>query len=676
MAKIDHPYRPSWPGTDLYVSTRGAEKWSGLVPEPNEHDSDGPLPSLPWALARLRESPPAGPVTIWMDTGTYFLDEPLEIGLDLPLLTIAARPGAKVVLSGGRLIRDMEETTRNGHRAWVARLPEVARGKWYFRSLFVNGHVRPRSRLPREGVWRIDRVPGMSFEGFIGPAEALHETFYCKPDQVQQWKNISDVDAVAVHYWLEERLPLAEVDPETGRVVAQIKPHYPLKDDAAARCARVWFENVEEALQEPGQWYLDRQQELLTYLPLEDEQLSDSEIIAPVIDHLVRIEGTSDQPVRGIMLQGLTLAHADWHPMPGRATDPQAAFTVPGIVRLRHARQCAVQGCYLGPAGPYGIDLGAGCRGNRISGCTLRELGAGGIKLIGSHRQADRCSHTLIEDNEICHCTWAFPSAVGVLIVHSDHNVVRGNHVHHLEYSGISCGWTWGFGDCPTHHNRIEGNHIHHLGTGLLNDMGGIYTLGEQPGTVICGNHIHDIRAENYGGWAIYADEGSSHLVIEKNLMHHTSSECFNLHYGRENVVRNNVLAFSGLGVASVSATDPSWNSLTFERNILLTDGKPVLVARDRDTLAQKGFVSDLNVLWDVNGSDVCGGDESRDADSKVTWKRYGIDELREMGYDLHSTVSNPGFGDPAGGDFSLPEHSPAYRCGFVSFDAAGVHVG
>lgn len=675
MPKVDHPYRPAWPGTEIYVSHRGSEKWSGLLPEPNAHDSDGPLPSIASVLAKLRDFPPVAPITIWLDEGTYFLREPLVIGPDTPLLTIAARPGAKVVLSGGRRITDLAETTLNARRAWVATIPAVQRGEWYFRSLFVDGQPRARPRWPRKGLWRIARVPGMSFDRFIGPPEAHHNEFFCEPGQVQQWKNLHEVDAMAVHYWIEERLPLESVDPSTGRVLTQVRPFFPLKDDAAARCARLWFENVAEALSEPGEWYLDRGTGQLTYLPRNGEKLESTEVIAPVLDHLVRIEGRGDRPARGIVLKELTLAHAGWSPIAGRGTDSQAAYSVPAMVQLSHARQCAVVNCQLGPAGPYGVSLSAGCRGNRIAGCRFVHLGAGGIKVIGNTQPDGRCSHTIIEDCEIAHCTRVFPSAVGVLIIHSDHNIVRGCHIHDLEYSGISCGWTWGFGDCPTHHNLIENNHIHHIGSGLLNDMGGIYTLGEQPGTVIRHNHIHDIKAENYGGWAVYLDEGSSHIVVDSNLLHHTSSECFNLHYGRENIIRNNVMAFAGLGVASVSAVEADYNSLVFDRNIILSDGTPVLVARDRDSLEQRGFASDLNVLWNLRG-DVFAGDEERDEMSQVTWKRYTIQQMRQMGYDLHSQAADPQFVDAASGDWRLRDTSPARAIGFRPFTAAGTAVG
>lgn len=236
-------------------------------------------------------------------------------------------------------------------------------------------------------------------------------------------------------------------------------------------------------------------------------------------------------------------------------------------------------------------------------------------------------------NNEISRCGLIFHSSVGILVIHSSHNVIRENH-------------------------------IHHLGSGLLNDMGGIYTLGEQPGTHIAGNHIHHIRSHNYGGWAIYCDEGSSYLIIEKNICHHTSSENFNLHYGRENLVRNNIFAYSGLGLFSISAAEEGRNALTLERNIFYSDGKPVLVARDMDSLEQRGFTSDLNCFFDIKGP-VFAGDESRDYRAQVSWKRYSFSDLQALGYDRHSIIAAPVFEETREHAFGVSPSSPVWDLGF-----------
>jgi len=102
--------------------------------------------------------------------------------------------------------------------------------------------------------------------------------------------------------------------------------------------------------------------------------------------------------------------------------------------------------------------------------------------------------------------------------MHAAGNIITHNHIHDLYYTGISAGWRWGYNESVARDNLIEKNHIHDIGQGWLSDMGGIYTLGVQPGTVLRGNLIHDVNKASYGGWAIYLDEGSSHIIVENNI--------------------------------------------------------------------------------------------------------------------------------------------------------------
>jgi hypothetical protein len=671
-------YRPARHAADLFVAPNGNDKWSGGMAEPNAQRSDGPFATIRRAQDHLRMNRTPGPVTVWLRGGRYPLDTALAFGPeDAGPFTYAAYRDETPILDGGRPIAGWTRGRINNRDVWVTDLPEVAEGKWHFRQLFVNGSRRQRPRLPKTGCVYMEHVPGVRLQGFMDGTRT--DCFRAAPGDVQAWENLSDVDIVAFHYWNEERMPIASFDPDTRMVRSTRVSQWPLKDDAAPRFARYWVENVKEALTEPGEWYLDRPTGRLYYLPMPGETIETLEAFAPRMPQLLLVQGdrAAGTYVTGLTFRGLRFVHTSWEQPGTRAGFEQAAANVPAVVHLEFARHCSVEDCTIEHVGMYGIELGEGCQGCRVQGNAITDTGAGGVKCVGVHEDAPAASRNhghIIADNDIADGGKVFHSAVGILLIHSFDNEVIHNHIHHLEYSGISCGWVWGYGANPTRDNRIAGNHIHHIGSGLLNDMGGIYLLGEQPGTVIAGNLIHDVRMHNYGGWAIYADEGTSYVTIEKNVCHDTDSENFQIHYGRENVLRNNVFAFSRLGQVSLTACDPARNAFTFIRNIVLVDGVPAFLARNRETLERKGFDSDMNLFWDVSGKPVFSGDSHRNERSEmVTSKRFDLSAMRAMGYDRHSVAADPRFADAAKRDFRLSADSPALALGFVPIDLSTV---
>ena len=71
-------------------------------------------------------------------------------------------------------------------------------------------------------------------------------------------------------------------------------------------------------------------------------------------------------------------------------------------------------------------------------------------------------------------------------------------------------------------HNRITGNNVRDYAK-MLYDAGGIYTLSNQPGSVISGNTI-SLPAEapyatNSRAFCIYFDEATDGFTVENNIM-------------------------------------------------------------------------------------------------------------------------------------------------------------
>ena len=189
--------------------------------------------------------------------------------------------------------------------------------------------------------------------------------------------------------------------------------------------------------------------------------------------------------------------------------------------------------------------------------------------------------------------------------MHASHNEISENEVCDTDYTGISIGWVWGYKESTTFGNIVRRNHVHHVGMGQLSDMGGIYLLGPQNGTVVSENLVHDIRSPHYGACGIYTDEGSAYITVERNVVYDCKSCCYNHHFGQYVTVRDNIFAFGGKTLVQMGRID-AHVGLIVENNVMITDGKPVYVyafAGDyRGYLA--GLKSSGNTVWDVSGRD------------------------------------------------------------------------
>ena len=695
------------PRHEFYVSLEGRDSWSGTLAEPSDDRSDGPFATLEQARDVVREIKRSGQlqgqVVVWARGGRHKRTEPLVLGPDDSApVTYAGYPGEEAIIDGGRQIAGWRVEQFGSLECWVAHLPEVAAGRWSFRQLFVNGQRRHRPRLPKEGLFRIrETVPPLDFETWRFSEDTLFggtSTFRCEPGNVQNWKNIHQVEIVAFHWWTEERLPIARFEATTNTVVSSRRSMFALRDDAGPRYAEYYVDNVFEALGTPGEWYLDAPAGDLYYLPLEGESPEISEVFAPQAQQLVVFRGRPEEGrfVEFVQFQNLRFEHTDWSqpkdwhplsnlqhspfpkPLPGveYAAASQAASNVMGTLALEGARCCSIEDCRVAHIGGYAVEVGEGCEGNRVVGNELTDLGAGGVKAFGSDapgRIDHRTGRTHITDNHIHSGGRVFPSAVGVLLAHSYDSEVSHNRIHDFYYSGVSCGWVWRYGESISRNNRLEFNHIYDIGHGLLSDIGGIYTLGAQPGTVIRGNLIHDVVKRAYGGWGIYLDEGSAHILVENNLVFDVDSEPFHQHFGRENIVRNNVFAFGGEGQVVLQRSE-AHTSFNFIRNIVITNGQPLFVGGYGCHLGAQPFLSDINLLWDIGGRPLVSCERPRRGPrEKVVDKTYTLEEFRALGYDRHSLVFDPQCADLEKRDFTLAPESPAFSLGFQTLDFSAV---
>ena len=635
---------------------------------PNGNDRGNGSAENPFATprrAQLAARKAKGLAQVIIHGGIYELAAPLVFTPADSGQRWSAAPGTRPVFSGGRRLTGWAVGELQGRTAWVLDLPDVRDGAWFFTQLWVDGQRRHRPRLPKVGFHRfsgLDGQPDSGLSGGNGPDRAEYPE-----GSLARFRNLADVQVVAYQLWVDIHLRIREIDEPRRIVQFHTRSPRSLRDEGG-KFARFVLINVAEALSEPGEWYLDRATGTLTYLPLPGETPDSVTVVAPRLPELVRYQGSRTKPVAGVVIENLGFQHCEWSRTPDNCGASQAACDVPGAVLFERAEHCVLYGCELAHVAGYGVEMLAGCHGNVIAAGTIRDLGAGAVKIgheelrphdpgVGTAlNQTRRWLRPMAATVADCHLHdggHVYPSAIGVWIGNAGQNRIQHNQIHHFAYTGISLGWSWGYAPTRAWDNRIERNHIHHINhQRLLSDNGGIYALGIQSGSTVIGNHLHDIACYHYGGWGLYPDEGSSGMVWQDNLVHHVQYCGFSMHYGRFLTVRNNIFAVMDREMLNPGRADLSCG-LLFERN---------LTWFDRDNLKQEAdwnpqlCATRRNLVWNAG----TGG---------VRWPLGSLRAENAAGRWVDSVEADPLFADPYSGDFTLRADSPALALGFQPFD-------
>ena len=602
-------------------------------------------------------------ITIELAPGVYSIEEALRLTPAQSGLTLRGAGPDKTIIDGGRRISGW---TQEGD-VWVADVPAVAAGEWRFSAIFVNGARRDPARTPNSTHYAGDYPTEDDFFYADGPVmvddgkggqTASGTQFRFREGDIEPWESLDDAVFVIFHSWATSLHRVKEVDWENRIITFTGPARWPFcrwKPDQ-------WYfvQHLKEALDAPGEWFLDEELGKLYYRPMDGEDMASAEVVAPFAKQLLVVEGDVEGEafVDDLTVEGITFRYCEFGVAPQGHSDGQAETSVPAAIQLTGARNATIRDCVVAHVGTYGVWFRTGCKDGVLERCEVYDLGAGGVRIGEGASPATEAAAT--ERITVRNCYLhdggrMFRSAIGVWIGRSSYNHVAHCDVSDFRYSGFSVGWSWGYQPSSAHHNVIEYNHIHDVGKGQLSDMGGIYTLGVSPGTVLRGNYIHDVLSNGNisGGWGLYTDEGSSEILIEDNVVHHTRTGTFHQHYGRENVLRNNILAFSEREQL-IRSREEDHISFILDGNIIYFSNGRLLGS----TWSNDNWTMDNNIYWDTSGEG-------------FTFAGNTFEEWQARGHDAHSVIADPLFEDIEGRDFRLKPDSPALAMGFKPIDVS-----
>lgn len=517
---------------DFCVATDGSDA--------NPGTSQKPFATLGAAQRALRERIAAGldsDLTVLIRDGTYRIEQtlvfgPADSGTERHAVTYAAAEGEQVVISGGRTIGPWKA---GADGLYSVDVPGVKEG-WMFRHLYVNGQRAQRARTPNRDA----DDPGLTLRSATLSEDLSSYTLGIDPASLGDWSNAQEMEIMVAGNWAINRLPIESIDAAAGLVVLK-PPHAKGHDAIRPRTGRwCYFENSLDLLDSPGEWYLDRRTGLLSYLPLDGEDMTTAEVVAPVVDRLLEVRGTPQKPVRNLHFRGLSFQHCNCqlpelgymgiqacHCTQGESWS-RPWSRVPAAIRWDYVERSSLEDGQLAHLGGCGIELDTSCRGNLIQGNDIFDVSGNGVMLGGPRSEEEVPKDNRVSNNHVHDCGVEYYGATGIWLGFTQRSVIAHNLVHDLPYSGISVGWQWNPDPSPCRENVIENNHVFDVMNRLC-DGGCLYTLGFQVGTVIRGNHFHHANRSQFAQGApnngIFIDQGSKGYLFERNVIYDTAAE-------------------------------------------------------------------------------------------------------------------------------------------------------
>ena len=668
----------------FYVATTGNGDWSGTLPDPNPEGNDGPFATLERARDAIRTLKQAGPLpvgglTVWIRSGAYPLAATFELtaedsGTPEAPIVYRAYQDEKVQLSGSVAI-PAAAFEPVSDPAIVARIDNTAHGKVLQVDLKAQGisdygevaqpgkrmelffQDRPMTlaRWPNESFAHIADVMAEETFAIFGITGSRAPRFIYEGDRPARWRAEPDIWLFGYWFWdwAEEYMRVESID--TGQHLINLadpQHHYGYQAGQ-----RFYALNLLAELDQPGEWYLDRDSGILYFWP--PAPLDEGPVVVSMLEEpMITMADVSYVTVRNLLFECT------------RGTG----------VEVRGGTHNLIAGCTLRNIGTTAVRIDGGTE-HGVVGCDIYEIGETGVSLSGGDRLTLTPGEHFASNNHIHHygqwkrtCRPAIQtSGVGNQLTH--------NLIHDAPHGAIML---------SGNEHLIEFNEIYHI-CQETGDAGGFYMGRDwtERGNIIRYNFFHHISGPGSGGSRpVYLDDWASGTTVLGNVFYQAGRAVF-IGGGRDNIVDNNIFVDCSPSVY-VDARGKGWASSSFDgTNTVLVDRMEAVNYRQ---LPYSTRYPELLTLYDDDPAEPKGNVIVRNVCVRGTWlDMAGIDRAAGVLLDLPPvnpesvtiqdnlvTDDDPGFVDAENMNFQFRADSPVHQQipGFqqIPFDQIGLY--
>jgi hypothetical protein len=679
----------------------------------NPGTAAAPFATLAKARDAVRAQKAAGSVVVLLHGGIYRLSDTLALdkqdsgSANAPVIWMAA-PGETVRLIGGVRLDRWQPVTDAGIRK---RLPERARDKVLETDLstlgvkdfgsvkpgarraevFFNNAYLTLARYPNDGFVRIASIPkGAAKARPISDPKRPDINRYAGPfryagDRPERWR---DAKHVWVHgYWFHDWSDQMHEVLKFDYAHKELWPKPPYHGYGYKAGQRYYYLNVLEELDEPGEWFLDRDSGKLYVWP--PAPIERAEVLFPVLAKpMVVLDGAEYVSFRGLVFE---CARA-------------------GAVVIKGGGHCDVSGCTVRNVGGTGIAIQGGTH-HTVRSCDVYETAATGISVNGGDRKTLARGDHAVENCHIHHFARVQKTYRPGISLQGVGNRVSHCYIHDCPHEGIGYGGN---------DHTIEFTDFTRIAR-ETGDVGAIYAAMDWTymGHVFRYNYFHNIHGPGQlGCFTVYPDLPCGGIHLYGNVFNDVD-QVFHTNSGRGMCIENNIfynvrhgLNFSAWGDLKKFQMGGNWRMVERLHDVNYDQPPystryPVLArlaqdfAKGKDQIWQRSIPKDNIVrrnislgkdfflrvrgkaaLSDLQVEDNYITDPTAFSGSLATGGKavtYRNDDprirtiLAKTGNVVDATP--PGLVDPEHGDFRLKPGAPAAAIGFkpIPFDQIGL---
>jgi hypothetical protein len=546
-----------------YVSPSGSDSNDGTVAAPFQTITKAR------DVVRTVNANMTGDIYVYLHGGDYRIASPItfevkDSGTGNHRIYYQAYPGETPVINGATKVTGWTASSGGVYKATLDR-------KTKLRNLYVNdvrANMTSKSVSAKGGTGTYSVTSGQAAWAWAS-GSGSDGVKYATSDVPAITSNKDDLEITNATTWNENIVCVRDVvttsDNYRGLMLQQpygAIAQLPGWSSGFTTSGTHYIFNVFEWLTSPGLFYFDKTTGTLYYYPRTGEDLSSADVEAPVAEKLIDVAGTSTTSrVKNLTFQGITFANTDymlynvagsygkasvqgatvyiaygngdWHASKYEITD-----TLPGMLNVNNADSIDIVGNVVKHSGNEGISMINDVVNSNITGNYVTDIAGSGMTIGhpqhiyigdgGTHAKYAKgvegaCTKINISNNLVYNVgiQRGFGSHAGITVFFTDSVSLTHNHIHTVSYNGINLGWGWkNFKDSTVAKNNTASNNRFTNMMTRLHDSGAVYTIGQNPGTIINENYVKGIPNNSTGPtYGLHNDEGSAYITENDNVL-------------------------------------------------------------------------------------------------------------------------------------------------------------